>query len=95
MMKFIESKSLGTDAPTPHILFNLTDRIGISKEEIEIRSLKNFDQLCMTTTLKRYGAFTEPLDGKGFVWSSGKPWSTKAFQNLCAVAKEFVNRIAN
>ncbi len=95
MMKFIESKSLGTDAPTPHILFNLTDRIGISKEEIEIRSPKKFDPLCMTTTLKRYGAFTEPLDGKGFVWSSGKPWSTKAFQNLYAVAKEFINRIAN
>lgn len=95
MMRFIESKSLGTDAPTPHILFNLADRIGISKEERAIRSTKKFAQLCMTTTLKRYGAFTEPLDGKGFVWSSRKPWSTRAFQNLCAVAEEFVERITN
>jgi len=95
MLKFIESKSLATDAPTPHILFNLTDRIGISKEVREIRSTKKFAKLCMTTTLKRYKAFSEPLDGKGFVWSSRKPWSTYAFQNLYAVAEEFVNRIAN
>lgn len=93
MMQFIHSKGLGTRAPTPHILFNLTDRTGISQEEREIRSNKKFANLCMTTTFKRYTAFSEPLDGKGFVWHSRKPWSTKAFRNLCAVADEFINRI--
>jgi len=92
MMQFIESKHLGTHTPIPHILFNLTDKAGISKEEIEIRSNKKFSKLCMTATLKRYRAFSEPLDGKGFVWYSRKPWSTRAFQNLCAVAEEFINR---
>lgn len=93
MMQFIESKGLGTHAPTPHILFNLTNRIGISKEEREIRSNQKFAKLCMTATLKRYRVFSEPLEGKGFVWSSRKPWSTYAFHNLCAVAEEFIHRI--
>lgn len=93
MLKFIDSKWLGTHAPIPHILFNLTERAGISKEEIAIRSNRKFSKLCMGATLKRYTAFSEPLYGKDFVWYSRKPWSTQAFQNIYAVAKEFINRI--
>jgi len=73
MMKFIESKRLGTHAPKPHILFNLTERVGISKVELEIRSNKNFSRLCMRNTLKHYTVFSEPIYGKGFVWHSSKP----------------------
>ena len=93
MLKFIDSKWLGTNAPIPHILFNLTNRAAISKEEIAIRSNREFSKLCMMSTLKRFTAFSEPLDGKGFVWHSRKPWSTLAFLNLRDVAVEFINRI--
>lgn len=94
MSRFIESNKLRAGGPTPHILFNCTKRFGISTEEKEIRIHNKFGNLCMTNTLKRYAAFSEPVDGKGFVWFSTKPWSTYAFSNLHAVADEFVSRIS-
>lgn len=95
MMKFIEAKKLGTSVPTPHILFNLTKRTVISTtQELDIRRHPEFsDKLFMTATLKFYTVFSQPLEGKGFVWHSRKPWSTQAFHNLYRVAEEFINRI--
>jgi chromosome partitioning protein len=46
----------------------------------------------MTNTLKKFKAFSEPEGGMGFVWVSGKPYSTEAFANLVRVAKELMTR---
>jgi chromosome partitioning protein len=93
MMNFIAAKKIGTAGPQPHILFNATPRTGIDSREKQIRSDPHFTQYCMTSTLKWYKAFTEPEGGRGFVWVSGKPYSTQAFSNLLQVARELMSRI--
>jgi chromosome partitioning protein len=47
----------------------------------------------MTNTLKKFKAFSEPEGGTGFVWASGKPYSTEAFLNLLRVAEELMGRV--
>jgi chromosome partitioning protein len=47
----------------------------------------------MTNTLKKFKAFSEPEGGAGFVWESGKPYSTEAFVNLLRVAEELLVRV--
>lgn len=93
MMKFIEAKKQGTAGPTPHILFNLTSRTGKSDVEKVIRGDPQFHDYCLTITLHKYKAFSDPEGGRGFVWYGGKPWSYLAFFNLYRVATEFVTRI--
>lgn len=93
MMKFIAAKKAGTVGPEPHILFNQTPRFGILRQEKQIRSDPQFAKHCMTNTLKWYKAFSEPEGGRGFVWVSGKPYSTQAFHNLLQVSRELVARI--
>lgn len=95
MLRFIKAKKIGTPGPKPHILFNLTSRLRISDEEKEIRSDSKFQKLCMNETLKYFKAFSDPLEGKGFVWVSEKPYSTQAFGNLSRVTREFLHRIEN
>jgi chromosome partitioning protein len=94
MLQFIDAKKIGSPGPTPHIIFNQVGRTGISPEEAEIRSNPRFTQKCIADTLKKYKAFSEPMDGKHFVWTSRKPWSSIAFWNLYTIATEFVNRIS-
>ena len=93
MMKFIKAKKQGTKGPASHILFNATPRSGIAPEESAIRANPEYTAHCMTDTLKWYGAFGEPEEGKGFVWTSGKPYSTQAFRNLHSVSQEFFQKI--
>ena len=93
MMKFIESKKHGANGPTPYILFNATNRVGISQEESQIRGNPAFRDYCLTNTLKRYSAFAEPEDGKGFAWHSKKPYSTEASRNIASVTKELLGKI--
>jgi chromosome partitioning protein len=93
MLQFIASKKVGEAAPTPHILFNLTPRVGTEAIESAIRSHPTFSKHCMTSKFTKYKAFSEPDGGKGFVWASEKPYSTEAFVNLFTVAIEFVDRI--
>jgi chromosome partitioning protein len=93
MLAFIEAKRVGTTAPTPHILFNATPRKGVKRQEIEIRADAAFAKHCMTATLKKYTVFSDPEGGAGFVWSSGKPYSTEAFHNLLQVGRELLTRI--
>lgn len=95
MMKFIRAKRIGNSGPKPHILFNLTSRLKMSNEETQIRSDPKFSKLCMNETLKYFKAFSDPWEGRGFVWVSGKPYSTLAFHNLLRVAEEFLKRIEN
>lgn len=92
MMNFIAAKKAGTAGPKPHILFNSTPRFGTPSEERTIRSDRKFAKHCFTSTLKWYKAFTEPTGGKGFVWVSGKPYSTYAFNNLEQVTNELIKR---
>ncbi|RKH98542.1 ParA family protein [Corallococcus sp. AB038B] len=92
MMKFIQAKSLGTN-PKPHILFNSMPRNGIDKTESTIRLDKTLGPLCLPNTLKWYKVFEEPFEGHGFVWSSGKPYSTSAFTNLLSVSADFLRSI--
>jgi len=92
MLNFIEAKKAGTKGPVPHILFNGTMRVGTSPEEADIRKDPKLAAHCMTNTLKWYSAFSEPEAGAGFVWTSGKPWSTSAFHNLASVVNEFIAR---
>jgi chromosome partitioning protein len=93
MLQFIASKKVGEAAPIPHILFNLTPRVGTEVIETTIRTHGTFSKYCMDSKFTKYTAFSEPDGGKGFVWSSQKPYSTEAFVNLFAVANEFVDRI--
>lgn len=93
MMNFIAAKKTGTVGPQPHILFNETPRSGILQEEKQIRSDSKLSKYCMMSTLKWYKAFSEPEGGKGFVWSSAKPYSTQAFMNLLQVTRELIKRI--
>lgn len=93
MMRFIEAKKQGTIGPSPHILFNMTSRIGASKEEQQIRADAKYSAYCMQNTLKRYGAFNELDGGKGYVWLNKKPYSSQAWGNLTNVTKEFLTRI--
>jgi chromosome partitioning protein len=92
MMEFIAAKKIGESAPTPHILFNLTPRTGVAVEETEIRANAEYAPHCMNNSLRKYKAFSEPEGGNGFVWFSGKPYSTDAFVNLSRVARELLIR---
>ena len=93
MMNFIAAQKVGAAAPQPHILFNATPRAGVAPLETQIRSDPHFTKYCMNNTLKWYKAFSEPEGGAGFVWSSGKPYSTKALGNLLQVTRELMSRI--
>jgi chromosome partitioning protein len=93
MMRFIEAKKPGTTGPTPHILFNSAPRFGRSRDEREIRADPKWAKRCMTTTMKWYTAFSEPLDGDGFVWSSNRPYSKEATRNLLSLAAELAERM--
>jgi chromosome partitioning protein len=89
MMRFIEAKKKGGHPPKPHILFNRTARSSVSAYETDIRANKDYAPYCMSNTLKKYTAFSDPEQGQGFVWVSGKPYSTEAFINLMKVGDEF------
>lgn len=88
MIKFINAKKAGQRAPEPHIVFNLTSRGWVSDEELSIRANKTFEPLCIKSSLNYFRVFSDPEEGKGFVWASGKPWSTQAFRNLEEVATD-------
>ncbi|NUU43930.1 ParA family protein [Tardiphaga robiniae] len=92
MLNFIKSKKTGASSTTPHILFNLTSRVKISAQETAIRANAEFSDLCMVNTLKKYKGLSEPEGGKGFVWSSKKPYSTEAFTNLLKIGRELLER---
>jgi cellulose biosynthesis protein BcsQ len=94
MLRFIEAKKEGSKGPTPYILFNRTSRSGGASEvETSIRASPAYGKYCLANTLKLYRAFAEPEEGKGFVWSSNKPYSTEAWRNMMAVTGEFVKKI--
>lgn len=93
MMTFIESKNQGIKGPTPHILFNLTGRTGITKQETEIRENKRYELHCLKNTLKKYGAFNELDGGKGFLWQNKKSYSTEAWRNAAMVTSELLYRM--
>jgi len=93
MLDFIKSKKHGAVGPTAHILFNRVPRIGHRSEEVAIRTNPRYAGLCLDNTLKKYSAFSDPEEGRGFVWYSSKPYSTEASRNLAAVAAEFAQRI--
>jgi len=93
MLKFIQAKKQGSVGPKPYILFNRTSRGGASTIESAIRGNADYGQHCLVGTLKLYGAFAEPEEGKGFVWSSTKPYSKEARKNILGIAAEFVKKI--
>jgi chromosome partitioning protein len=93
MLRFIESKVVGRGRPTPHILFNLTPRTGLSATEERIRADAVLGAYCMQNRLQKFKAFSDPVGGHGFVWRSRKPWRAAALRNLLSVAKELCNRI--
>lgn len=93
MMEFIKSKKLGSTGPDPVIVFNYTPRVGTLPEEASIRSDARYGAHCISTSLKKFKAFEDPEGGKGFVWFSGKPYSSEAFTNLGTVAREIATRV--
>ena len=97
MMQFIKATSdAGHGNVSPHILFNMTSRSGpISTAEKEIKGHSEFGAHCMTNTLHRYKAFSEPVEGVGFVWSSSKPYSTEAYCSpfSCGPRAVWANRL--
>jgi len=94
MMRFVEASRAGhSSTVTPNILFNRVPRTGTTPDEARIRADSKVGKYCMTSTLKRYAAFAEPHEGKGFVWWSGKSYSAQAKANLQVVAEELVTRL--
>ena len=93
MLSFIETQKVGNSGPIPHIIFNRMPRNGVTGAENTIRGNPKLSSKCLTQTIKRYTVFSEPKEGRGFVWSSGKPWSTEAFRNLSGVAKEIASKL--
>jgi len=75
------------------IVFNLAPRVGTPPEESSIRGDARYAAHCLASSLKKFKAFEDPEGGKGFVWNSGKPYSSEAFSNLGAVAREVATRI--
>lgn len=93
MLTFIDAQRLGDSGPQPHILFNRMPRTGATSQEQTIRSNPHYTKKCLTRTLKEYSAFAEPMEGQGFVWFSGKPWSGQARGNLHGVTQEIVDKL--
>jgi len=93
MLDFINAKKQGGGGPKPHIVFNRMPRVGQSAEELEIRSNKKYSDYCLDNVLKKYSTYADPEEGKGFVWSSSKPYSVEAKRNLQAVAYEFAEKV--
>jgi chromosome partitioning protein len=93
MLKFIQAKKQGTVGPEPHILFNRTSRGGPSSIEMAIRANAAYGKYCLAGTMKKFRAFAEPEEGKGFVWSSTKPYSREARRNAISITTEFVKKI--
>ncbi|MCI3134004.1 ParA family protein [Phenylobacterium aquaticum] len=93
MLEFIQAKKAGANGPTPHILFNLAPRWGSTPEEQAIRGNAKFSQYCLKNNLKKFKAFRDPEGGKGFVWTSDKPYSDEAYDNLCKVTSEVVGKV--
>lgn len=92
MTRFIDANNTGQGGPKPHIVFNLTARSGPASEvETQIRG--QYAHLCLQSTLHKFKVFSEPQEGRGFVWSSGKPYSTDAYIALGKVADELAKRI--
>lgn len=95
MMRFIKANQIGGIGPQPHILFNLIPRSGPAPTvETEIRNHPDYGPYCLQRTLKKYKVFSEPEEGRGFVWFSGKPYSTEAYHVLWYLAGEFATRIS-
>ena len=93
MKQFIDSAHANKSAPEAHILFNYAPKIGVYKEEEEIRANPRLTKLCLVKNLKKYSAFSELNEGRGFVWHNKKAHSTAAFTNLYFVATELAERI--
>ncbi|WP_290600306.1 ParA family protein [Janthinobacterium sp.] len=93
MMSFIDSKKQGSKGPTPHILFNLTGRNGVTRTETEIRDNKKYESSCLKNTLKKYSALNDLDGGKGYLWQNKKSYSTEAWRNAVQVTGEFLFRI--
>lgn len=93
MMEFIEAKKQGGKGPSPHILFNLTPRVGVLKEEASIRANPKYSKYCLHNSLKKYSAFAELDEGKGFIWQNRKPYSSSAWTNAYSVTSEFLTRL--
>lgn len=93
MMRFIEEKKSSAATPTPHILFNRVPRAGLSTEERSIRADPDYTAKCLAETLRLFKVFSDPEEGVGFAWRSGKPHSTRAWKNLYAVVREIVSRL--
>jgi chromosome partitioning protein len=94
MMRFITSGQVGGKGPTPHILFNSVPRTSVSTEESQVRGDKDLAQYCFVESLKKYKAFSEPMNGEKFVWLSKKAYSGEALKNLHRVLNELVARCA-
>ena len=94
MMRFISANSTEPNKPMPHILFNMVPRSGPTPTVVnEIRGNPNLSQYCLKRVLRKYKAYSDPTEGRGFVWTSGKSYSVEAFGNLFHLAHEFAERI--
>jgi chromosome partitioning protein len=91
MRTFIDAVGKGNTGPIPHLLFNCTGAKA-SNDEMRIRGDARQSKYCLIKTLRKYKAFSDPSEGNGFVWSSGAPYSTKAYWNLHGVVEEVVSR---
>jgi cellulose biosynthesis protein BcsQ len=93
MLEFVQQMGSPGLEKNSHIVFNLVDDV-VGHHEARIRNNKDIGPLCFKERLREYKAFRDPHEGDGFVWRSGKPYSTIAWNNLVAVVEEAVKRMA-
>jgi chromosome partitioning protein len=93
LMKSFITASRPSSPPDMHVLFNMTARRGVSDVEAAIRADAHYGRYCLAATLKWYKGFADAHEGKAFVWSSKKAYSTEAWRNLYSVGAEVAQRM--
>jgi chromosome partitioning protein len=93
MRQFIKSAQHGERKVPFHIVFNDNGTRSSAQEEDAIRSNPRYAKHCLLQSLPERKAFADPREGRGFAWSSGRPYSTTAWLELGRVVTEIVDRL--
>lgn len=92
MVNFIDSPTFKINKPKLHILFNHMPSANDFIEE-QIRRHERFGSKCLTSTMKKYSAYNDLVNGNGYVWQLNKAYSRMAFFNIRSIAIELLNKM--
>lgn len=93
MRNFIDASKQGPQKTPLHIVFNRAGAQWSAEEEANIRTDPRHAAHCLVRALQKFKAYSDPRHGAGFVWYSGKPYSTTAFSRLNRLVAEITERL--